>query len=148
MGLYLTYEQLLIYSFKACKMTNTTREDQEFCSCSIVHEEAVRNARSAEASAAELSGLAELFRLYADPTRLRILDALGTGELCVCDLAAVLGMTQSAVSHQLATLRHARLVRTRKDGKVVYYTLDDGHVGGIVELARTHMNEVRSDYHG
>ena len=65
----------------------------------------------------------------------------------MCDLAAVLGMTQSAVSHQLATLRHARLVRTRRDGKVVYYSLDDGHVGGIVELARTHISEARSDNH-
>lgn len=129
-------------------MTPATKEDQEFCSCAIVHEEAVLNARAAEAPAEELSGLAELFRLYADPTRLRILDALGTGELCVCDLAAVLSMTQSAVSHQLATLRHARLVRTRKDGKVVYYTLDDGHVGGIVKMARTHLNEGRSDNHG
>ena len=129
-------------------MTDTSREDQEFCSCAIVHEAAVQDARAAEAPAVELAGLAELFRLYADPTRLRILNALGTGELCVCDLAAVLGMTQSAVSHQLATLRHARLVRTRKDGKVVYYTLDDGHVGGIVELARTHLNEGRSDTNG
>jgi ArsR family transcriptional regulator len=128
-------------------MTTSTRDDQEFCSCAIVHEEAVLNARAAEASAAELSGLADLFRLYADPTRLRILDALGTGELCVCDLAAVLGMTQSAVSHQLATLRHARLVRNRKDGKVVYYILDDGHVGGIVDLARTHLNEDRKENH-
>jgi ArsR family transcriptional regulator len=113
-----------------------------------VHEDAVQSARAAEAAPEELAGLAELFRLYADPTRLRILDALDTGELCVCDLAAVLGMTQSAVSHQLATLRHARLVRSRKEGKVVYYTLDDGHVGSIVRLARTHLNEGRSDYHG
>jgi ArsR family transcriptional regulator, lead/cadmium/zinc/bismuth-responsive transcriptional repressor len=129
-------------------MKHTTRDDQEFCACTIVHEEAVQSARAAEAAPAELAGLAELFRLYADPTRLRILDALGTGELCVCDVAAVLGMTQSAVSHQLATLRHARLVRTRKEGKVVYYTLDDGHVGGIVQLARTHLNEGRRDNHG
>lgn len=129
-------------------MTNTNTEDQEFCSCAIVHEEAVQAARACAASTEDLAGLAELFRLYADPTRLRILHALGTGELCVCDLAAVLGMTQSAISHQLATLRHARLVRTRKDGKVVYYTLDDGHVGGIVELARTHLNEDKKDNHG
>jgi ArsR family transcriptional regulator, lead/cadmium/zinc/bismuth-responsive transcriptional repressor len=129
-------------------MTSTTTEDQEFCSCAIVHEAAVQAARASEASAEELAGLAELFRLYADPTRLRLLHALGTGELCVCDLAAVLGMTQSAVSHQLATLRHARLVRTRKDGKVVYYALDDGHVGSIVELARTHLSEGKKDNHG
>ncbi|MFH2112918.1 MAG: metalloregulator ArsR/SmtB family transcription factor [Spirochaetota bacterium] len=129
-------------------MIDSTREDQDFCSCAVVHEEAVQNAKAAGASHAELAELAELFRLYADPTRLRILDALGTGELCVCDVAAVLGMSQSAVSHQLATLRHARLVRTRKDGKVVYYTLDDGHVGGIVQLARTHQNEGRGDNHG
>lgn len=129
-------------------MNTTTKADLEFCSCAIVHEDAVQSAKAARAEPAELAGLAELFRLYADPTRLRILDALTTGELCVCDLAAVLGMTQSAVSHQLATLRHARLVRTRREGKVVYYILDDGHVGGIVQLARTHLSEGRSDYHG
>ncbi|OHD75809.1 MAG: hypothetical protein A3J97_03110 [Spirochaetes bacterium RIFOXYC1_FULL_54_7] len=129
-------------------MTAFIKDDQEFCSCAVIHEEAVRIARAAEARPAELAGLAEVFRLYADPTRLRLLDALSTGELCVCDLAAVLGMTQSAVSHQLATLRHARLVRTRKDGKVVYYTLDDGHVGGIVEMARAHLNEGRRGNHG
>jgi ArsR family transcriptional regulator, lead/cadmium/zinc/bismuth-responsive transcriptional repressor len=132
-------EQTLIASMNA---------DQEFCSCAIVHAEAVQRAREAEAEPAELANLAELFKLYADPTRLRILDALGTGELCVCDLSAVLGMTQSAVSHQLATLRRARLLRTRKDGKVVYYALDDGHVAGIMELARTHLNEGRKDHHG
>lgn len=129
-------------------MKLTNNEDQEVCSCSIVHEAAVLRARAIEAPSQELSQLAELFRLYADPTRLRILDALGTGELCVCDLAAVLGMTQSAISHQLATLRHTRLVRTRKDGKVVYYALDDGHVSEIVELARTHLQEGRSGNHG
>jgi ArsR family transcriptional regulator, lead/cadmium/zinc/bismuth-responsive transcriptional repressor len=129
-------------------MMDTNSENQEFCSCAIVHGEAVQSARAAEAPASELAALAELFRLYADPTRLRILDALGTGELCVCDIAVVLGMTQSAVSHQLATLRHARLVRTRKEGKIVYYTLDDGHVGAIVDMARTHLNETRSTSHG
>ena len=128
-------------------VTKSAKDEQEFCSCAIVHEEAVQNAIAAEANPAELASLSELFKLYADPTRLRIMDALRTGELCVCDLAAVLGMTQSAVSHQLATLRHARLVRTRRDGKVVYYSLDDGHVGGIVELARTHISEARSDNH-
>jgi ArsR family transcriptional regulator len=123
-------------------------DPKEFCSCAIVHADAVRCAKATEASAGERSALAELFKLYADPTRLRILDALATGELCVCDLSAVLGMAQSAVSHQLAVLRRAYLVRTRRDGKVVYYALDDDHVGTILAVGRAHINEGRNYSNG
>lgn len=84
---------------------------------------------------------AALLGAMADPTRIKILDALRMGELCVCDLAAVLGMTVSAVSHQLRLLRTARLVRARKDGKVVFYTLDDDHVEQILDMALEHCRE-------
>ena len=112
---------------------------QDRCSCSIVHEGPVAAAKAAEAPVARLLGLAELFKVLGDPSRLRILNALGAAELCVCDLSTALDMSQSAVSHQLAILRGARLVRARRDGKSMFYSLDDQHVGQIVEIGRAHV---------
>jgi len=120
-------------------MTNVS--DQDRCLCSIVHDGPVAAAKAAEAPVARLLGLAELFKVLGDPSRLRILNALGVAELCVCDLSAALDMSQSAVSHQLAILRGARLVRARRDGKAMYYTLDDEHVSKIVGIASTHLSE-------
>lgn len=86
-------------------------------------------------------GLAETFRVLGDVTRVRILDALSTGELCVCDLAALLGLSDSAVSHQLRLLRNLRLVRPRREGRMVYYALDDQHIVGLFEQGLRHVEE-------
>jgi len=88
-----------------------------------------------------LEGLTEIFRVLGDPTRLRILDALSRGELCVGDLAAQLGVTESAVSHQLRLLRSARIVRARRDGRMIFYTLDDTHVLTLFEQGLRHVQE-------
>lgn len=85
--------------------------------------------------------LAEIFRLLGDPTRLRLLEALSGEELCVCDLAALIAMTSSAVSHQLRLLRTAGLVRYRKQGKMVYYALNDAHVQDLFETGFKHVAE-------
>lgn len=85
--------------------------------------------------------LAETFRVLGDVTRVRILDALATGELCVCDLASLLGLTESAVSHQLRLLRGLRLVRSRRDGRMVFYTLDDQHIVSLFAQALEHVAE-------
>jgi ArsR family transcriptional regulator len=123
-------------------MPNDT--EQLICSCAIVHEEAVQNARDAELPTARLLSLSELFKLLGDPSRLRIINALSAaGELCVCDLSAALDLSQSAMSHQLSLLRRARLVRSRKDGKVVFYALDDQHISGLLALAAEHAAEGR-----
>jgi DNA-binding transcriptional ArsR family regulator len=90
---------------------------------------------------ATLDGLTEIFRVLADPTRLRILDALSRGELCVGDLAAQLGVTESAVSHQLRLLRNARIVRARRDGRMIFYSLDDRHVLTLFEQGLRHVEE-------
>lgn len=111
------------------------------CLCTIVHDGPVSEARAAEIPIPRLLGLVELFKVLGDPTRLRILTALGAAELCVCDLGVALGMSQSAVSHQLAMLRGARLVRARREGKSMFYALDDEHVRDIVGLASTHLTE-------
>jgi len=88
-----------------------------------------------------LFDLAELFKVFGDSTRVRILSALSFSELCVNDLAALLGMTQSAVSHQLKALRAAKLIRSRKDGRSVYYSLDDEHVNAIIAIGMQHVGE-------
>ena len=87
--------------------------------------------------------LADFFRNFGDMTRLTIISALLPGELCVCDIAAVAGMSVSAVSHQLRVLRQAKIVRFRREGKQVFYSIDDDHVGSVVSLARTHLEEDR-----
>jgi len=91
-----------------------------------------------------VQALAETFSALGDPTRVRILDVLSHGDLCVCDLAAVLGMSQSAVSHQLRLLRGMRLVRPRRDGRVVFYSLDDQHIMAIFRQTLQHVEEAAS----
>lgn len=85
--------------------------------------------------------LAETFRALGDPTRVRILDALSHAELCVCDIATLLGLTQSAVSHQLRILRGLRLVRSRREGRMVFYALDDQHITGLFREGLRHVEE-------
>jgi ArsR family transcriptional regulator len=103
-------------------------------------------ARVAEVRAALVGGrsvleLAETFRVLGDPTRVRILDALSHAELCVCDIATLLGLSQSAVSHQLRLLRGLRLVRSRREGRMVFYALDDDHITGLFREGLRHVEE-------
>jgi ArsR family transcriptional regulator, lead/cadmium/zinc/bismuth-responsive transcriptional repressor len=92
-------------------------------------------------AAAAVRDVAETFRILGDPTRVRILDALGGGELCVCDIASLVGISESAVSHQLRSLRNIRLVRPRRSGRLVYYALDDAHILELLRQAQTHVEE-------
>ena len=103
----------------------------------------VRAIRGALAASDSVQALADTFSALGDPTRIRILDALSHGELCVCDLAAVLRLSQSAVSHQLRLLRGLRLVRPRRDGRVVFYSLDDQHIMAIFRQTLQHVEEGR-----
>ena len=92
-----------------------------------------------------LDAIADVFKLLSDPTRVRIVDALTHGERCVCDLATLVGMSESAVSHQLRLLRQAHLVRVRRAGRQAFYALDDHHVVGLVHDTRKHVEEDRSE---
>ena len=94
-------------------------------------------------AATSVDALAEVFKLLGDPTRVRILDALTQGERCVCDLASLVGLSESAISHQLRLLRSARLVRVRRAGRLAFYTLDDHHVVGLLHDTRKHIEEAR-----
>lgn len=111
------------------------------CQITCVHDEAVAEVRKAMLPNEHLSSLSELFKILGDGTRMRILNALSHHELCVCDLVTIIGMSQPAVSHQLRLLRTAKLVRYRKVGKNVYYSLADDHVTVLLSTALEHILE-------
>ena len=103
--------------------------------------DAVRQARSTMPGDEITSAASDFFKAFSDKTRLRILTALAIEELCVCDIASLLGMSQSAISHQLRFLKQARLVKSRKDGKTVYYALCDDHIQTILAQGIAHVQE-------
>jgi ArsR family transcriptional regulator len=116
-------------------------EEETPCTGGTVHEDRVKAAQAAAPADESLIVLGELFKVFSDPGRLKIMAALAETELCVCDIQAVLGASQSAVSHQLAVLRAGRLVKTRRDGKTVFYALADSHVRAILLVGLDHVRE-------
>lgn len=113
------------------------------CDCNIIHEDSVNNVKKNIPNEYTFNDLADLFKLIGDTTRCKILFTLDNNEMCVCDIANVLGITKSAVSHQLATLRRSSVVKCRKSGKEVYYTLDDEHIVKLFEVGLEHINHKR-----
>ena len=118
------------------------KEDiKDLCEADVVHEDEVARVRSLLPDEDTLADVAELFKVFGDSTRTRILSALFEAELCVCDIADLLGMTKSAVSHQLRILRQTKIVKNRRQGKEVYYSLDDDHISRIYKMALEHLME-------
>lgn len=115
--------------------------DVECCETFQTHEELLEVVNAKMPDEDELYDLAELFKVFGDSTRIRILYVLFEAEVCVCDLAQALHMTQSAVSHQLKILKQSKLVKSRREGKSVFYALADGHVRTIIAQGREHINE-------
>ena len=113
----------------------------EACSFLCVHEDVVAKVRGSLPEEERLVQLAELFKTFGDGTRIRILYVLLEAEVCVCDLAMLLGMTQSAVSHQLRILKQAKLIKARRDGKTVFYSLADDHVATLLKQGMEHVCE-------
>ena len=103
--------------------------------------EALARVRSLLLTSATVQSVADVFKLLGDPSRVRLLDVLSHGERCVCDLAGLVGLTESAVSHQLRLLRAARLVQVRRAGRLAFYSLDDHHVIGLLQDTRKHVEE-------
>ncbi|WP_373897274.1 ArsR/SmtB family transcription factor [Haloimpatiens sp. FM7315] len=116
-------------------------KDEDFCKCFVLHEEAVLNVKKNLPEEEILFDLADFFKIFGDSTRLKILYALSIEEMCVCDISNLLNITQSAVSHQLKVLRQSKLVKYRRDGKVVYYSLDDDHIKGVLKQGFDHVTE-------
>ena len=117
------------------------RYNVECCDFIHAHEEIVEKVRQELPDEDTLYDLSELFRIFGDSTRIRILYVLFEAEMCVCDIAQLLGMTQSAISHQLRALKNARLVKARRDGKTVFYSLADDHVKTIIDQGLEHVAE-------
>ena len=115
--------------------------DCECCDSVEVHEELLKIVNETMPDENELYDLAELFKVFGDSTRIRILYVLFEAEVCVCDLAAALNMTQSAISHQLKILKHNKLVKNRREGKSIFYSLADDHVRSIIAQGREHIEE-------
>ncbi|MFA7382592.1 MAG: metalloregulator ArsR/SmtB family transcription factor [Desulfurivibrionaceae bacterium] len=111
------------------------------CQCRIIHEKQVEKAKRVALPPAEIDKLAQFFKAFADQTRLKILQALQAEEMCVCDLAAFLGVSESAVSHQLRLLRQLALVANRREGPALYYRLTDTHISQLVLVALEHIRE-------
>jgi len=117
------------------------KSEQYSCDCEVIHEDTVERVRAAMPDGDDFYDLANLYKMFADSTRVKILWALSCERMCVCDLAVLLGMTKSAISHQLKSLRLANLVRYDKQGKVVYYSLADDHVKDVFEKGFEHISE-------
>ena len=122
------------------------RYNVECCDFIHAHDEIVEWVRKEMPSEDALYDLTELFRIFGDSTRIRILYVLFESEMCVCDIAQLLGMTQSAISHQLRALKNARLVKARRDGKTVFYSLSDDHVKTIIDQGIEHVSEQVSKF--
>ena len=115
--------------------------EKYFYDCEVIHEEAVKDVRSKMKNKDDYVQLASLFKMFADGTRVQILHALEQNEMCVCDLAILLGVTKSAISHQLKALRLANLVKFRREGQIVYYSLADDHVKAIIDIGFVEKSE-------
>lgn len=115
--------------------------EEDVCKVRVVREERVKRARDHAVSDREIDRLSMTFKVLGDPTRMKIVTALKEVEMCVCDLAAFLGISESAVSHQLRRMRELALVKKRRDGQVIYYSLDDQHIADLLDLGLEHIRE-------
>ncbi len=115
--------------------------EEDGCLVRVVHLDRVEKARQQVISERELDRLSLTYKVLGDPNRLKIVMALKKVEMCVCDLAAFTGLSESAVSHQLRRLKDLALVKSRRDGQIVYYALDDAHVSGLLEVGLEHVRE-------
>lgn len=118
-------------------------EAMERCDCTVIHDDVVKQVQAKMPEEEVLFDLADLFKMFADSTRIRILWALEEAEMCVCDIAVLLNMTQSAISHQLRILKQGKLVKNRREGKTVFYSLSDEHVRQIFDQGLEHLMEDR-----
>lgn len=113
----------------------------ECCDSLVVHDDIIENVQQRMPDESTMKELADFYKVFGDATRIRILCVLLQQEVCVCDLAAILGMTQSAISHQLRILKQMKLVKNRREGKTVFYSLADGHIQTIISQGMEHIAE-------
>ncbi len=116
-------------------------KDDGLCYATVVHKDVVEKVKSGLSGDETFYFMSEFFHMFSDSTRLKIIGALMASEMCVCDLAAVTGMSQSAISHHLKILRQARVIKFRREGKMAYYSLCDGHIESIFHQGLAHVQE-------
>lgn len=114
--------------------------EKDLCDCNVIHKDILEFVQSKMPKSEKLYHIAEFFKLLGDQTRIKILYALFESPMCVCDIAVLLGMSQSAISHQLRVLKQADLVKYRKEGRIVFYSLNDDHVKNILDEGMDHIN--------
>ncbi|OXZ36799.1 transcriptional regulator [Finegoldia magna] len=130
------------YSYVHIKdVIDIDKPNDEKCEVTLIHENNVKKAINELPDDELIADLSDMFKIFGDQTRVKILMALESGELCVCDIAAVMNMSQSAISHQLRVLKQSNTVKTRRQGKVVYYSISDDHVKEIFDIAIVHVQE-------
>ena len=130
------------YSYVHIKdVIDIDKPNDEKCEVTLIHEDNVKKAINELPDDELIADLSDMFKIFGDQTRVKILMALESGELCVCDIAAVIDMSQSAISHQLRVLKQSNIVKTRRQGKVVYYSISDDHVKEIFDIAIVHVQE-------
>ncbi|GMO63392.1 MAG: metalloregulator ArsR/SmtB family transcription factor [Termitinemataceae bacterium] len=117
------------------------KKNEDNCECNMIHNAQVEKAKKRMLPDEVLLDLADFFKLFSDSTRVKIINSLLHTELCVCDIAFLLGMTKSAISHQLHSLRQGKLVKSRREGKVIFYSLDDKHIKTIMSDGINHVSE-------
>ena len=119
--------------FMVCKI--------DMCDCNVIHKEVVETVKKQMPKERQVEVISNFYKIFSDVTKLKILWALNIAEMCVCDIAVLINVTKSAISHQLRVLKQAKLVKFRKEGKIVYYSLDDEHVSEMYEMAKRHIEE-------
>lgn len=130
------------YSYVHIKdVIDIDKPNDEKCEVTLIHEDNVKKTINELPDDELIADLSDMFKIFGDQTRVKILMALESGELCVCDIAAVMNMSQSAISHQLRVLKQSNIVKTRREGKVVYYSISDDHVKEIFDIAMVHVQE-------
>lgn len=137
------YKHMNSYSYVQRKeyFMNTDNKHEECCDEKCVHHHIVDSVSMEMPDEEALYDVADLFKVFGDTTRIKILYTLFKSEMCVCDIAEILEMTQSAISHQLKVLKQARLVKSRREGKQIIYSLDDTHIASIIQIGLEHVTE-------
>ena len=137
-----SYVLLIVLQRQVRNLTDDKKVNElDCCECFQIHPDVLKTVNEQMPAEEELYDLTELFKVFGDSTRIRILFVLFEAEVCVCDLAQILGMTQSAISHQLKILKRSKLVTSRREGKSVFYSLADDHVRTIIGQGREHIEE-------
>lgn len=136
-------KHIILYMNNHSSVKEQKMKNNEKCDCTIIHNDIINEVKDNLPKENTIQDISKLFKTIGDETRSKILWALNASEMCVCDISVLLNMSQSAISHQLRVLKEQELVKNRREGKIIYYSLKDEHVKQIFEMALIHVNELK-----